>query len=246
MSQTDKLKVGDEKQIWAIVPAAGIGQRMQSSIPKQYLLLNGQTILQLTLERLLSVEKVQGVVVALQPDDDYWSQVSITSKKPVLRADGGAERCFSVINAMRLLQQQESYNQQDAWVMVHDAVRSCVSIADIENLITVATQNESGGLLATPVRDTMKRQGKDQHVDMTVDREGLWHALTPQLFPFQSLYNALMQSQDQGFMVTDESSAMEYAGFSPALVHGSDKNIKITRPDDLELAEHLLNVEARK
>jgi len=237
MSNNPNGDPGDANSIWAIVPASGIGRRMQSEIPKQYLHINGTPILQLTLERLLSVDQVQGVVVALQADDKNWQRINLDTKKTVLRADGGDERCHSVINALRCLQQQDFFDENQTWVLVHDAVRPCVSVLDIENLISKSMQSESGGLLATPVRDTIKRQGNDQVVASTVDREGLWHALTPQCFPFKTLLDSLVQADAQGFIVTDESSAMERAGFSPGLVPGSDKNIKITRPEDLELAE---------
>lgn len=228
---------------WAIVPAAGVGKRMLSDIPKQYLHLNGKAILQLTIERLLSVPQVSGVVVALQHDDYYWNNIEIHSDKPLVRADGGEERCHSVINALRKLQEQDDFDEDHAWVLVHDAVRPCVSIDDIEKLISESVSSESGGLLATPVRDTMKRQDEGQKVAKTVDREGLWHALTPQCFPFRSLLECLIQAEDRGFIVTDESSAMEQAGYSPKLVTGSDRNIKITRPEDLEMARHNLSLE---
>ena len=240
MSYKQNGETGEAKSIWAIVPAAGIGKRMLSSIPKQYLSINDKPILQLTLERLLSVPQVQGVVIALQEDDDNWNKIQLESDKTVLRANGGDERCHSVIDALQCLQQEESFDENNSWVLVHDAVRPCVSISDIENLISEAVMSESGGLLATPVRDTMKRQGKNQTVESTVDREGLWHALTPQCFSFKTLLQVLIQADKQGFVVTDESSAMEQAGFSPKLVIGSDKNIKITRPEDLKLAEHNL------
>ena len=240
MSDRDSIETD---QIWAIVPAAGIGQRMRANIPKQYLQINAKPILQLTLERLLSVPQIEGVVVALQSDDQYWNGISLQSSKPVLRANGGKERCHSVINALQLLQQQKTFDIDRDWVMVHDAVRPCVSVSDIQKLITEAMVEESGGLLAAPVRDTMKRQDQNQNVDMTVDRDGLWHALTPQLFPCKSLLEALQEADKQGLSVTDESSAMEIAGMSPKLVHGSDKNIKITRPPDLQLAEYYLSIE---
>ena len=237
MSNKPNGDPGDENSIWAIVPASGIGRRMQSEIPKQYLRINGTPILQLTLERLLSVDQVQGVVVALQANDKNWQSINLDTQKTVLRADGGDERCHSVINALRCLQQQDLFDENQAWVLVHDAVRPCVSVLDIEKLISKSMLSESGGLLATPVRDTIKRQGNDQAVASTVDREGLWHALTPQCFPFKALLDSLVQAEAQGFIVTDESSAMEMAGFTPRLVSGSDKNIKITRPEDLGLAE---------
>lgn len=223
--------------LWAVVPAAGIGQRMQSDIPKQYLSLHGATVLELTLNRLLSVDAVKGLVIALQQHDEHWSSLQINSDKPVLVAEGGAERSDSVLNALHTLAQVDGFDETSDWVLVHDAVRPCVRVSDIESLIAEVGDNESGGLLALPVRDTMKRQGIEPVVQDTVDRQGLWHALTPQLFPYRLLCDALSKALEKGFTITDESSAMESAGFCPLLVQGHEDNIKITRPDDLRLAE---------
>ena len=223
--------------IWAIVPAAGIGKRMQSDKPKQYLTLIDRPVIEHTINRLLAVDQVKGIVVSLQLDDPYWPDVQIETDKPVLVAAGGEERCHSVMNALDVLSKQSGYKAESAWALVHDAVRPCVSINDIHKLIESAAGNESGGLLAMPVRDTMKRQDDEQRVKQTVDRSGLWHALTPQLFACDQLSAALLSALEAGFLVTDESSAMERAGHSPRLVQGREDNIKITRPADLRLAE---------
>ena len=226
--------------IWAVIPAAGIGQRMQSNIPKQYLPLAGRTVIENTIDRLLASNQVKGLSISLRYDDQYWDGVNIESGKPVIRAEGGAERCDSVLNAMKALAGVEGFNIDQDWVLVHDAVRPCVRLDDIDCLIDQATANESGGLLALPVRDTMKRAGDQQSVLATVDREGLWHALTPQLFPYRALQKALIKAMEDGVAVTDESSAMEHAGYAPKLVEGHEDNIKITRPNDLRLAELFL------
>lgn len=227
--------------IWALVPAAGIGKRMQSDIPKQYLLLNDCPVIEQTVNTLLKSKYISGLVVALQADDTYWQEITIASDKPVLVAPGGKERADSVLNALMLLMQHESYNENTDWVMVHDAVRPCLRQQDIEKLVLEVEENVAGGLLALPVRDTMKRQNDvsdetDATVAKTVERENLWHALTPQYFPAKVLKNALEKALRNKQTVTDESSAMEMAGFSPRLVHGNEDNIKITRPDDLRLA----------
>lgn len=226
-----------KSSVWAVVPAAGIGQRMQSDIPKQYLPLHGATVLEHTLNKLLSVDAVNGLVISLQKHDRYWDELRISSGKPVLVAEGGAERCDSVSNALSALLNVDGFDELSDWVLVHDAVRPCVRTADIELLIKEVGDNEAGGLLALPVRDTMKRQGADTTVQATVDREGLWHALTPQLFPYHVLRDALSKAKQQGVVITDESSAIEHAGFHPLLVQGHEDNIKITRPGDLRLAE---------
>ncbi len=219
-----------------MIPAAGIGKRMQSGTPKQYLELCGRPVIEHTINRLLAAEQVIGAVVALQDDDTYWADVQLSSDKPVLLAPGGEERCHSVINALEVLAATDDYNRETTWALVHDAVRPCVAIEDIEKLIEEVAGTESGGILAVPVRDTMKRQGKDQAIQETVEREGLWHALTPQLFACEKLRAALSNAVNDDYLVTDESSAMEHSGFRPKLVQGAEDNIKITRPDDLGLA----------
>ncbi|MDH3342764.1 MAG: 2-C-methyl-D-erythritol 4-phosphate cytidylyltransferase [Gammaproteobacteria bacterium] len=226
--------------IWAVIPAAGIGSRMQSDIPKQYLPLSGSTVIVTTINRLLTSKSVKGLAISLRSDDSYWADISIQSTKPVIKAVGGAERCDSVLNAMAALSDHEDFDFDHDWVLVHDAVRPCVRLEDIERLIEQSMASESGGLLALPVRDTMKRVNESQSVQSTVDREGLWHALTPQLFPFRALQEALLKAIEDGVVVTDESSAMEYAGYNPKLVEGHEDNLKITRPNDLRLAELFL------
>ncbi len=227
--------------IWGVIPAAGIGRRMQSAIPKQYLSLHGKTILQHSCERLLDTRRVHGLVVAVREDDRHWDAVqqALQSRyrKPVIRVIGGAERADSVCNALLALQAHVG-NSDNCLVLVHDAVRPCVRSADIETLIETAMRaGDDGALLAMPVRDTMKRSAGDGRIRATVPREHLWHALTPQCFPLSALLQALQQALQNSLVVTDEASAMEQAGLSPHLVHGADDNIKITRPDDLPLAE---------
>lgn len=226
-------------KIWAIIPAAGIGRRMQSAMPKQYMSLNGRPVIEYSIDALLQNEHISGLVIALQSDDDYWPDKQVTSKKPVLRATGGKERSDSVLNAINELFRYEDFNRDTDWVMVHDAVRPCLRQQDIDKLVTEVDDN-NGGLLALPVRDTMKRQNTDDRakntVKETIERDHLWHALTPQYFPALSLKKALEAAQQNNLSITDESSAMELAGFSPRLVAGYEDNIKITRPADLRLA----------
>ena len=223
--------------IWAVIPAAGSGTRMQSAVPKQYLTLIDRPVIEHTIGRLLSVDRVSGVIVALQSDDPYWPHICIDSAKPVIVAKGGEQRCHSVMNALEILSKQAHYRPETTWALVHDAVRPCVNADDIRKLIERAEGTGSGGLLAVPVRDTMKRQDDEQCVALTIDRTGLWHALTPQLFSVSKLYRALESALAADVLVTDESSAMEYAGYKPMLVAGSESNIKITRPADLLLAQ---------
>lgn len=230
-------KYQPQYQIWAILPAAGIGKRMQSAIPKQYLDLNGRPVLAHTIDALLKNPYISGLVIALQDDDAYWDDIAIYSDKPVLRAPGGAERADSVLSALDTLLASKQFDAEHDWVMVHDAVRPCLRQSDIDKLVQVVAENPAGGLLALPVRDTMKRQNPSvATVSTTVERDLLWHALTPQYFPAKLLKNALASALAKQLAVTDESSAMEMAGYCPMLVSGYEDNIKITRPDDLRLA----------
>ena len=237
------------RTIWAIVPAAGIGRRMQSDIPKQYLLVNGRPVLEYTVNTLLQNDHISGLVIALQQGDSYWPDIRIDSDKPVLQAPGGKERADSVLNALAELFRSEHFDASTGWVMVHDAVRCCLRQEDIDRLVSEVEEDINGGLLALPVRDTMKRQAvgvSPSSVAATVERENLWHALTPQYFPAIKLKAALEAAAMNGQQITDESSAMEFAGFSPMLVQGHEDNIKITRPDDLRLAGLYLQAQGRK
>jgi len=229
--------------LWAVVPAAGVGSRMQASVPKQYLPLHGRSVIECALQRLASLPAVQGIVVALAADDHWWPDLQIELNIPLLTVAGGEQRCDSVLNALGLLSQTAGSAD---WVMVHDAARPCVQRADLDKLYQRVTQADQGGLLAIPVRDTMKRaEGERMQVVETVDRNDLWHALTPQMFRLGELQQALSQALANGQQVTDEASAMEYAGYQPLLVEGHHDNIKITHPDDLALAEYFLGKQKR-
>lgn len=225
------------KQFWAIIPAAGVGRRMNSQQPKQYLSLHQKTVIEHSLQRMLDVDAIAGAVIALGKTDEYWQDIPQNFSKPVHRVEGGKERYDSVLNALLYLQQHLKGAATENWVLVHDAARPCVRESDINKLINAASQHDNGGLLASPVRDTMKRQQlKGTGVDQTVDRNGLYHALTPQMFKLDLLIRALQNARQNGQPVTDDASAMELAGYHPQLVEGHDDNIKITRPFDLTLA----------
>jgi 2-C-methyl-D-erythritol 4-phosphate cytidylyltransferase len=203
---------------------------MKSSRPKQYLLLHGKPILQHTLEKL-ALSNLAGLVVCLAENDPYWDSVQLS--RPVIRVQGGSERCHSVFNGLQALQH---YAQPGDWVLVHDAARPCVRPSDIEKLMTQLADHPVGGLLAMPVRDTLKRADSQRVVVETVNREGLWHALTPQMFRLAALSQALEKVLSSNQLVTDEAQAMERMGYCPVLVEGHGDNIKVTHPQDLDLA----------
>ena len=232
------------KQFWAIVPAAGVGKRMLADRPKQYLPLQNKTVIEHTLDKLLSLDEITGVVLSISETDEYWPELNYQSNKPLLITNGGTQRSDSVFNALTLLN-NELPETDNTWVLVHDAARPCVRRNDIKKLITLGSLNDDGGLLALPVRDTMKRSAhinSDQanKVKETVDRDGLWHALTPQMFKLDLLYKALCDSQKNITPITDDASAMELAGYKPMLIEAHEDNIKITRAFDLQLAELFL------
>jgi len=222
---------------WAVIPAAGVGKRMRSDTPKQYLPLGDKPVIVHTIERLAAHSKIKGLVVAVSEDDGYWPDLEYTIDKPLWRAPGGVERCHSVLNALHVL---SSHADDNDWVLVHDAARPCVRADDISLLIDAIDDDAIGGLLAIPVRDTMKRSTNENTVVDTLDRSCLWHALTPQMFRLGQLRDALAQALENESLVTDESSAMELAQYKPVLVEGHGDNIKITRPEDLMLAEFYL------
>ena len=211
----------------AIVPAAGIGSRMGADCPKQYLHLAGKTILEHTLERLLSHPAIAQVIVALAPHDRGFETLPVAADSRILRVEGGAERAFSVLNAL--------HAAGGEWVLVHDAARPCLTHGDLDVLIAAAIQC-GGAILGSRVRDTMKRSDAAGNIIGTVDREQLWHALTPQMFPARTLKRALEEGLALGATITDEASAMERAGFTVRMVEGRADNIKVTRPEDLSLA----------
>ena len=227
---------------WAVVPAAGVGKRMGAGIPKQYLTLHDVPVIEHTIGRLLTHAQIMGVTVVVNQDDDWWT--SVPSHSRTNRALGGKERCHSVLNGLEsLLEQGAKTNDR---VLVHDAVRPCVRGDDIDRLIEVTADYEGGGLLGVPVRDTMKRIDADNCIEATVSREQLWHALTPQMFPLGVLCGALQAAIKLARLVTDEAQAMELAGYRPRMVEGRPDNIKITRKDDMGLAELYLTLQERE
>jgi 2-C-methyl-D-erythritol 4-phosphate cytidylyltransferase len=224
-------------RIVAVIPAAGVGSRMQADRPKQYLKLGGKTILEHTTESLLCHPKIERVVIAISADDAYFDSLHLSSKR-ITVVEGGKERADSVLNGIASL-------SENTWALVHDAARPCIEEADITALLDVMHNDDVvGGILASPVRDTMKRAlATNDSVEIiahTEERTNLWHALTPQLFPAGLLKQALQDGLEKGANITDEASAMELAGHKVAMISGSPANIKVTHPADLPLAEFYL------
>jgi 2-C-methyl-D-erythritol 4-phosphate cytidylyltransferase/2-C-methyl-D-erythritol 2,4-cyclodiphosphate synthase len=232
------------RRVWAIVPAAGRGARFSAATPeappKQYAPLLGATVLEWSLRALLAEPRVHAVVVALAADDVHWPSIAAKLQSPkLLTTIGGANRQDSVTNGLDFLSAQAA---ADDWVLVHDAARPCLSAADLCALLDAVETDKgsAGAVLAAPVVDTVKRELGDQVA--TVDRQGLWRALTPQVFGFAQLRRALTEATRAGVAVTDEAQAIERLGLRPALVQGSPFNVKITRVSDLGLAADILKM----
>lgn len=222
---------------WALVPAAGSGRRFGGEIPKQYLMAAGKPLIRHALDALLAHPDVAGAVVALAPDDPHWPGWTTLQGKPVLACVGGGERADSVLAALQALPPDVA---ADALVLVHDAARPNLRVADIDALLAVARACGDGAILAAPVRDTLKRGGADARIIGTEPRDGLWRALTPQACRRDVLQRALERAREDGVLVTDEAMALERLGLQPALVEGREDNLKVTTPEDLALAEFLL------
>ena len=218
----------------ALVPAAGFGARMGHEIPKQYLALAGQPMIFHALATLCACAHISTVFVVLSPDDTQFRQYDFSSLGDKLQPlyCGGATRAESVLNGVLAAD-----IAADDWLLVHDAARPCLTLAHLQKLISALKDDAVGGLLAVPVADTLKRADAAGRVLRTESREQLWQAQTPQMFRAGLLATALQRCQD----VTDDASAIEALGLQPKLVACEPTNFKVTYPQDLLLAELLIN-----
>jgi 2-C-methyl-D-erythritol 4-phosphate cytidylyltransferase len=225
----------NNRDIIAIVPAAGIGCRMGSQVPKQYLKIGSMTILEHTLQKLLTHPKINQVVVVISPEDKFFSALDIASRDNVKVTYGGKTRAESVLAGLSLIGENQ-------WALVHDAARPCVDHEDITKLINRVLQENKGGILATPISDTIKQAytANSNIINHSVDRTYLWGAATPQLFNAGELKTCLSKALKNHVAITDEASAIEYCGGHPLLIECRRDNIKITRPEDLSLASFYL------
>jgi len=221
-----------------IVPASGVGTRMGSSTPKQYLRLeNGLTIIDQCLKTLLEIKLISGFVVALSSTDSFFQSSHFYNHSKILAiAEGGKERFNSVLSALNSLNKTAQPND---WVLVHDSVRPCIIKSDIEKLIREVSNDSIGGILATSAIDTVKEKNASGSIS-TIDRKQLYMAQTPQMFRFGILKEAIESAIKLGSKITDESEAIEKLGHSIKIINGSSSNIKITTKDDIELANYFL------
>jgi 2-C-methyl-D-erythritol 4-phosphate cytidylyltransferase len=223
---------------WAVMPAAGRGARFGGEVPKQYLTVAGEPLLAHTLRALFAHPAIEAVVVALADGDAHWPGWNSFEGRPVLGCRGGETRADSVLAGLGALPDSV---RADDFVLVHDAARPNLALADLETLLERGRDDPVGAILAAPVRDTLKRAGDDGGIDRTEPREHLWRALTPQLFRRLQLTRALEAARGSGAAVTDEAMAMERLGHRPLLVEGADDNLKITTPADLAWFEFALS-----
>ena len=217
---------------FALIPAAGIGARMASGSPKQYLPIGAKPMLRHTLDAFLSSGLIAHTYVVVSARDEYIDAIVPSGAATVMRC-GGASRMESVRNALRAL---EGELHEHDWVLVHDAARPGLNAALIDKLIATVGDDPVGGLLALPVVDTVKRSGATV---TTVARDGLWLAQTPQMFRYKLLCDALAAATDAS-VITDDASAVEALGLSPKLVEGHPRNLKVTLPADIRIAEMYL------
>ncbi|MGV3344665.1 2-C-methyl-D-erythritol 4-phosphate cytidylyltransferase [Enterobacteriaceae bacterium LUAb1] len=221
-------------RITAVVPAAGMGSRMASACPKQYLHIGQKTILEHSVACLLAQPAIEHVIIALNAKDTVFHRLPLACHPQISVVTGGEERAVSVLAGLEAA-------GDEGWVLVHDAARPCLHQEDLTRLLRLIFSSSVGGILAVPVRDTMKRAETGmQTIAHTVERDALWHALTPQLFPLALLRHCLQHALHEKATITDEASALEYCGYHPELVPGRSDNIKITRPEDLALAAFYL------
>jgi 2-C-methyl-D-erythritol 4-phosphate cytidylyltransferase len=227
----------------AVIPAAGTGSRVGGALPKQYLAVGDRPLLYFAIARLCAHAAIERVCVILSPNDvffDAYDWKPFAAKLTTFHV-GGNSRAATVLNALEALSGQA---EADDWILVHDAARPCLSAQMLDRFIDEVGDDRSGGLLAVPVADTLKRAGEDRRSIRTESRTDLWQAQTPQMFRYGLLLRAL-RSCDPGH-ATDEAAAIEALGLQPKLVQSDATNLKVTHAQDLALAELILKDAAGK
>jgi len=218
-----------------IIPAAGVGNRMATAIPKQYLPLCGKPAISHSIQTFFACPRIASIHLALSPDDYFWRNLTLdTNSRLHLHYTGGDSRSETVRNTLNAIRPQV----EDAdWVLVHDAARPGLTIPLLDELLNALQEDAVGGLLALPLADTLKQSNAESRVVNTIPREGLWQAQTPQMFRYNLLKEALEKFNGAP---TDEAQAVEAMGLQPKLVVGSLRNMKITYPQDIALMEVLM------
>lgn len=238
---------------WVLVPAAGVGNRMATATPKQYLTLENSFIIEHTLSAFVHSPNVLAMVVIIQPEDRYWSTTVCANWSNVFSTFGGEQRMDSVYAGLTFLLSGQLNQcaasvlptpQPNDWVLIHDAARPCFSEGMLQYFLDSLPVNSIGGLLGLPITDTVKKR-TDSNTLCTLSREDLFLAQTPQIFRLGKLYQVLTKAKEQNLFFTDESSALEYAGYTPEYIKGFSENIKLTHPEDLPLVHYFLSRQNR-
>lgn len=242
--------MADAARYWLVMPAAGTGRRFGSDTPKQYAELCGRFVIEWSLRPFLEDADCEGIVVALSVDDRWWPRLEQRwpRHRPEPRlAPGGAERCDSVANALRVVAAATTPAGEDPWVLVHDAARPCITAAEIARLRSGIVAGAQGAALAVPLADTLKRAQQDRpRIAETLPRTGLWRALTPQMFRCSALQAALAAAAAARRRPTDEAQAIEWMGGEVTLIEGESTNIKVTAAGDLRLAAAILQARGER
>ncbi|WP_044100714.1 2-C-methyl-D-erythritol 4-phosphate cytidylyltransferase [Acinetobacter pittii] len=225
-----------QTKLWAVIPAAGSGSRFSKTELKQYQYIQNTTVLEHTVRRISQLP-LNGYVLAIGTQDTFAQTLAFHDMDKAHFCMGGAERVHSVLNALNHLL---TFADENDWVLVHDAARPCVTIDCLNALVEQAIKSNHSAVLAIPVRDTLKQVGVDNYINKTVSRESLWQAQTPQIAKIGKLKKAIEYALENNIAITDEASALEYMGETVQVVMGRSDNIKITYPDDLELARLIL------
>lgn len=226
-----------QNAVWIIMTAGGHGARFGQSLPKQYTEIANQSVLGHSIACFNALPRVQAIILPIPSGDPHIHQQSLETPFPLITVTGGKTRYLSVANALNAIREQA---EPDDWVLVHDGVRPCLHPHDLEKLFASLQSDSVGGILATPVKDTLKHVREDGRITQTVPREHLWHALTPQMFRFAILDKAIAHVIEHDIEVTDDASAIECLGMTPKIVEAEYPNPKLTTPQDLPFIEQLL------
>ncbi|MFP3585762.1 2-C-methyl-D-erythritol 4-phosphate cytidylyltransferase [Paraburkholderia sp. SIMBA_055] len=228
-------------RLFALIPCAGTGSRSGAAMPKQYRTVAGRDLLHYSLAAFDACSEFAQTLVVIAPDDQHFDARRFGGLRFAVRRCGGAARQASVLNGLHAL--TEFNARDDDWVLVHDAARPGITPGLIRTLTGALKDDAVGGIMALPVADTLKRIDRasaDGRIARTESRDGLWQAQTPQMFRIGMLREAILRAQADGHDLTDEASAIEWAGHAPRLVQGSLRNFKVTYPEDFDLAEAIL------
>lgn len=226
----------------AIIPAAGDSSRYSGEVPKQFLRVDGRTVLELSIKPLLDFSECLGVCVLVPPEDQYHKALEIKDNPKIFLVEGGTSRIDSVSKGVKFWQQSElSYD----YILIHDAARPCLRSSDVQQLLTSIDGEVDGVVLGIPCSDTIKKVSAEGSLILnTLDRSKLWRAFTPQIFRKEVLQkNALEENIEKEF--TDEASLVEANGGKIKMVKGFEDNIKLTFSEDLGLIKSILSSQGR-